>query len=85
LRERGRGVAEQRTSPDEAPRGIDPFTLTLSPVRNGGEGDVQAKRDLVGTFHWVSATYPPLPVAEFQFRYDDRLNDDIFGPAISAR
>jgi len=39
---------------------------------------------MVGTFHKVSAKYLPLYVAEFQFRYNNRLNDDIFGEAISA-
>jgi ISXO2-like transposase domain len=37
---------------------------------------------MVGTFHKVSAKYLPLYVAEFQFRYNNRLNDDIFGEAI---
>ena len=40
------------------------------------------KRGIVGTFHKVSAKYLPLYVAEFQFRYNNRLNDDIFGTAI---
>lgn len=42
------------------------------------------KRGVVGTFHKVSAKYLPLYVAEFEFRYNNRLNDDIFGAAISA-
>jgi IS1 family transposase len=42
------------------------------------------KRGMVGTFHKVSAKYLPLYVAEFEFRYNNRLNDDIFGAAISA-
>jgi hypothetical protein len=42
------------------------------------------KRGMVGTFHKVSAKYLPLYVAEFQFRYNNRNNDDIFGAAISA-
>ncbi|MFI4974897.1 MAG: IS1595 family transposase [Caulobacterales bacterium] len=42
------------------------------------------KRGVVGTFHKVSAKYLPLYVAEFQFRYNNRLNDDIFGAAIGA-
>lgn len=40
------------------------------------------KRGMVGTFHKVSAKYLPLYVAEFQFRYNNRLNADIFGAAI---
>ena len=42
------------------------------------------KRGVVGTFHKVSAKYLPLYVAEFEFRYNNRENDDIFGAAISA-
>jgi transposase-like protein/IS1 family transposase len=42
------------------------------------------KRGMVGTFHKVGAKYLPLYVAEFAFRYNNRLNDDIFGAAISA-
>lgn len=42
------------------------------------------KRGMVGTFHKVSAKYLPLYVAEFQFRYNNRENPDIFGAAISA-
>jgi hypothetical protein len=40
------------------------------------------KRGVVGTFHKVSAKYLPLYVAEFQFRYNNRANPDIFGEAI---
>jgi IS1 family transposase len=40
------------------------------------------KRGVVGTFHKVSAKYLPLYVAEFQFRYNNRENEDIFGEAI---
>ncbi|MGC1778578.1 MAG: IS1595 family transposase [Xanthobacteraceae bacterium] len=42
------------------------------------------KRGIVGSFHKVSAKYLPLYVAEFQFRYNNRMNDDIFGAAISG-
>jgi len=42
------------------------------------------KRGVVGTFHKVSAKYLPLYVAEFQFRYNNRFNADIFGTAISG-
>ncbi|MFZ1922289.1 MAG: IS1595 family transposase [Xanthobacteraceae bacterium] len=40
------------------------------------------KRGVVGTFHKVSAKYLPLYVAEFQFRYNNRANADIFGAVI---
>ena len=42
------------------------------------------KRGIVGSFHKVSAKYLPLYVAEFQFRYNNRFNDDIFGTAIEG-
>jgi len=42
------------------------------------------KRGMVGTFHRASTKYLPLYVAEFEFRYNNRLNDDIFGAAIRA-
>jgi len=40
------------------------------------------KRGIMGTFHKVSRKYLPLYVAEFQFRYNNRLNADIFAEAI---
>jgi transposase-like protein len=42
------------------------------------------KRGIVGSFHKVSAKYMPLYVAEFQFRYNNRMNTDIFGTAIEG-
>jgi hypothetical protein len=42
------------------------------------------KRGVVGTFHKVSRKYLPLYVAEFQFRYNNRHNPDIFGSAIAV-
>ena len=42
------------------------------------------KRGIVGSFHKVSRKYLPLYVAEFQFRYNNRENADIFGTAISG-
>jgi transposase-like protein len=42
------------------------------------------KRGMVGTFHKVSKKYLPLYVAEFQFRYNNRMNSDIFGAAIKG-
>jgi hypothetical protein len=41
------------------------------------------KRGVVGTFHKVSKKYLHLYVAEFQFRYNNRDNPDIFGSAIN--
>ncbi len=40
------------------------------------------KRGIMGTFHKVSAKYLPLYVAEFEFRYNNRNNPDIFGEAV---
>jgi len=42
------------------------------------------KRGVVGTFHKVSAKYLPLYVAEFQFRYNNRANTDIFDAVIAG-
>jgi IS1 family transposase/transposase-like protein len=42
------------------------------------------KRGIVGSFHKVSAKYMPLYVAEFQFRYNNRMNSDIFGAVIEG-
>ncbi|MGA8610632.1 MAG: IS1595 family transposase [Xanthobacteraceae bacterium] len=42
------------------------------------------KRGVVGTFHKVSNKYLSLYVAEFEFRYNNRRNPDIFGAAISG-
>jgi hypothetical protein len=48
--------------------------------------DYQAepKRGVVGTLHKMSRKYMPLYVAEFQFRYNNRENADIFGTAIKG-
>ncbi len=40
------------------------------------------KRGVMGTFHKVSRKYLPLYVAEFEFRYNNRRNEDIFGAAV---
>jgi transposase-like protein len=42
------------------------------------------KRGIVGSYHKVSRKYLPLYVAEFQFRYNNRSNPDIFGAAIGG-
>ncbi len=39
---------------------------------------------MVGTLHEVSRKCVPLYVAEFQFRYNNRENEGIFGEAIRA-
>lgn len=36
------------------------------------------KRGIIGTYHNVSKTYLPLYLAEFQFRFNNRKNPDIF-------
>jgi hypothetical protein len=41
------------------------------------------KRGVVGTFHKVSAKYMPLYVAEFQFRYNNRHNAEIFSAVLN--
>jgi hypothetical protein len=42
------------------------------------------KRGIMGSYHKVSRKHLPLYVAEFQFRYNNRDNTDIFGRAISG-
>jgi transposase-like protein len=42
------------------------------------------KRGIIGTFHNVSKKYLPLYLAEFQFRYNNRDNADIFGETIAG-
>jgi hypothetical protein len=42
------------------------------------------KRGVMGTFHKMSAKYMPFYAAEFQFRYNNRENCDIFGTAIGG-
>lgn len=40
------------------------------------------KRGIIGTYHHVSKKYLPLYLAEFQFRFNNRKNPDIFGEAV---
>lgn len=42
------------------------------------------KRGIIGTFHKVSPKFLPLYVNEFQFRYNNRKNENIFQTAIRA-
>ncbi len=42
------------------------------------------KRGVMGTFHKVSRKYLPMYVAEFEFRYNNRNNPDIFGAAVGC-
>lgn len=42
------------------------------------------KRGIVGSYHKVSKKYLPLYIAEFQFRYNNRHNEDIFGLAVGG-
>jgi transposase-like protein len=42
------------------------------------------KRRIMGSVHKVSQKYLPLYVAEFEFRYNNRHNPDIFGAAVGC-
>jgi transposase-like protein len=42
------------------------------------------KRGIIGTYHNVSAKYLPLYLNEFQFRFNNRKTEDIFGVAIGG-
>lgn len=42
------------------------------------------KRGIIGTYHNVSRKYLPLYLNEFQFRYNNRKQADIFGKAIAG-
>jgi hypothetical protein len=84
LREYPRETVKHRQ--DQYVRYLDPTKGVVGAVHtNTIEGFWSIfKRGVVGTFHEVSAKYLPLYVAEFQFRYNNRMNDDIFGATISG-
>lgn len=42
------------------------------------------KRGVIGTYHNVSAKYLPLYLNEFQFRFNNRREANIFGKAIEG-
>jgi transposase-like protein len=42
------------------------------------------KRGIIGTYHNVSAKYLPPYLNEFQFRFNNRKTEDIFGVAIGG-
>jgi transposase-like protein len=42
------------------------------------------KRGVIGAYHNVSKKYLPLYSNEFQFRYNNRKNPDIFGSAVAG-
>ena len=42
------------------------------------------KRGVAGTYQYVSNQYLPLYLNEFQFRFNNRDNEDIFGEAIAG-
>lgn len=44
----------------------------------------QFKRGVVGAYHKVTRKYLPLYVAEAAFRYNNRMNEDIFGAAVAT-
>ena len=48
-----------------------------------GGGWLLLKRGILGTFHNVSKKYPPEYVAEFEFRYNNRNNAEVFGAAVA--
>jgi hypothetical protein len=79
--------------PRAAASALRAFRRQLSPVARPRWRDTYGrgigfwsliKRGIMGSFHKVSHKYLPLYVAEFQFRYNNRENADIFGAAISG-
>jgi hypothetical protein len=42
------------------------------------------KRSIVDSYHKVSSKYLPLYVAEAQFKYNSRFNEEIFGTMIEG-
>jgi hypothetical protein len=64
-------------------RGMAVMAKRPKPVPTPSKSSI-LKRGVVGTFHKMSAKYLPLYVAEFQFRYNNRTNPDMFGTAIAG-
>jgi transposase-like protein len=42
------------------------------------------KRGIIGTYHHVSKKYLPLYLNEFEFRFNNRREADIFGKAVAG-
>jgi hypothetical protein len=59
-----------------------PPASALSILKPSKASGPSSSDGIVGSFHKVSRKYLPLYVAEFQFRYNNRQNADIFGTAI---
>jgi transposase-like protein len=58
---------------------VEQFRLACTNERN--QALISAR---IGTYHNVSKKYLPLYLAEFQFRYNNRKEADIFGKAIAG-
>ena len=77
-----RANGSRECAPDDRLREVEPETklgVVGAVHTNTIEGFWSIfKRGIVGTFHNVTKRYLHLYVAEFQFRYNNRFNDDIF-------
>jgi nitrite reductase/ring-hydroxylating ferredoxin subunit len=59
--------------------------MVAEDLQNAAPAIEQAVKDFgSGTYHKISAKCLPLYVAEFEFRYNNRKNADIFGAAVST-